>query len=153
MIAVIAVGAAACEVRENRYIRANERVIAQLPLYPGAVAGSQVRRTGSFDDYEPPEGDLGIPEIHFPPPDGWQTSLTYRLPRRIDRRRIASFYERWLRAHGWFGPRCHDYSGRNDDYYTRGDAEVIVILGHARRLTDTVVLSVDSQGAKRACNA
>jgi hypothetical protein len=80
---LLATGCAWRDVDKSDYVARNEKVLASVPVFPGAVL---VRRY-TYDWRR--DGDLG-------PITGYATDWTYRVPRDAYRDEVTDFYKRVL---------------------------------------------------------
>ena len=65
------------------YIRANKEILHSLPVPPGAQL-LEVHSSGYTN------GDDLLSD--YLPPDGWRTSVTYRVPLQVSRKDVLDFY-------------------------------------------------------------
>jgi hypothetical protein len=125
-------------VDRDPYVRANQRILDSLPVFPQA----RVRARGS-SGYHADNGDLGI----FDKTIGYDTGIDYTVPKGTGRRAIISFYLEHLRGRQ---PGEVNYRDGIVDF-TRGkayvaiDASEIGMAGSDRKWT--LGVSADHLGA------
>ncbi len=80
-------------LHKGGYVRANERLIAQLKAYPGATA------TGRFTSgYDNSTANCDNPAcFDVARTKGFETSVSYTLPRKVQTFAIVAWYARQLR--------------------------------------------------------
>jgi hypothetical protein len=97
-------------VSRSDYVSRNEALVASLPLYPGAVKAHEISTP-----YVKSEGGLSSK------PDGYTTTLVYRVRTGTPAASVLRFYETRLHGRGWRS------SGRAPvGEFTRGGARVAV---------------------------
>ena len=103
----------AASVDRDPYVRANQRILDSLPVFPGARL--LARRSSG---YQADNGDLGI----FDKTIGYDTGVDYAVPKGTARRAIISFYLEHTR--GWQPGEVNYRDGIVD--FTRGKAYVAI---------------------------
>ena len=78
---IILLATVACGVNRGAYIAANEAIIDELSLFPGAI--EIVRESNSYSS-----NDGGI----FDPATGYGTRITYRIPPDTTQNEVLDFY-------------------------------------------------------------
>ena len=80
-LVLLAILSAACGANKGAYIAANEAVIDEFPMFPGAVEVSRESMSYSFGDGGP-----------LDPAEGYGTRVTYRVPGGTTKDEVFDFY-------------------------------------------------------------